>query len=169
MSNPSDTTQPEKSETPAATPGTESSDGAVVILFFIFGLAASMVLGWVIFPTLLYSKKKQPVDFNHTLHVAEVENGCQSCHFFREDGTFSGSPTLESCVTCHESVQGATEEEARFVSQYVEKNREVPWLVYAGMRHSRNRVVKEPKGNAERRSLATAVLVSGIKRLSGSR
>jgi len=131
MSNPSDTTQPEKSESPAATPDTESSGGAVVILFFIFGLAASMVLGWVIFPTLLYSKKKQPVDFNHTLHVAEVENGCQSCHFFREDGTFSGRPTLESCVTCHESVQGATEEEARFVSRYVEKNREVPWLVYA--------------------------------------
>jgi len=131
MSNPSDTTQPEKSGSPAATPETESNGGAVVILFFIFGLAASMVLGWVIFPTLLYSKKKQPVDFNHVLHVAEVENGCQSCHFLREDGTFSGRPTLESCVTCHESVLGVTEEEAHFVSQYVEKNREVPWLVYS--------------------------------------
>ena len=32
-----------------------------VILFFIIGFAASLVFGWGIFPTLLYSKKHQPV------------------------------------------------------------------------------------------------------------
>ena len=44
-----------------------------VILFFILGLIVSTILGWVIFPKLLYSQKKQPIDFNHVLHVAEVE------------------------------------------------------------------------------------------------
>ena len=34
-----------------------------VILFFIFGLFASLILGWIIFPKLLYSKKKQPIRF----------------------------------------------------------------------------------------------------------
>lgn len=131
MSHPSDTTGPEKNENPAAVPETESSGGGVVILFFIFGLAASMMLGWVIFPTLLYSKKNQPVDFDHKLHVAEVDNSCESCHFYREDGTFSGIPTLDNCMACHDGVQGATDEEARFVSEYIEKNREVPWLVYS--------------------------------------
>jgi hypothetical protein len=131
MSHSSDPANPEESEARAGASDKESKDGAVIILFFIFGLVASMIVGWVVFPTLLYSKKNQPVNFNHALHVNEVENGCQSCHFFRKDGTFSGIPTIESCRSCHESVQGETEEEARFVSHYVDKDREVPWLVYS--------------------------------------
>ena len=102
-----------------------------VILFFIIGLIASFVVGWVIFPKLLYSQKKQPIDFNHVLHVDEVENGCESCHFFRKDGTFSGAPKLEQCIECHEEVQGDSLDEITFVEEYVSKDREVPWLIYA--------------------------------------
>ena len=67
-----------------------NGSGGPVILFFILGLAVSLILGWVISPELLYSQKKQPVDYNHALHVAEVDDECESCHFFRADGTFSG-------------------------------------------------------------------------------
>jgi hypothetical protein len=102
-----------------------------IILFFIFGLAASMILGWVIFPKLLYSQKTQPIDFNHALHNELVDNGCQSCHFFREDGSFSGAPTLAQCIDCHDEVQGTSPEEIRFVRDYVQPGREVPWLIYA--------------------------------------
>ncbi len=102
-----------------------------VILFFFIGLLASLVLGWGIFPKLLYSQKDQPVEFSHAQHNELVDEGCQSCHFFREDGTFSGSPKLAQCIGCHEEVQGESEAEARFVAEYVEKEREVPWLVYA--------------------------------------
>ena len=105
--------------------------GGFIILFFIVGFAASLILGWVIFPKFLYSQKKQPIDFNHVLHTEAVDDGCQSCHFFREDGTFSGIPKLENCVACHEEVMGEDEEEAKFVEQYVAKNKEVPWLVYS--------------------------------------
>jgi hypothetical protein len=35
----------------------DSGTGGFIILFFIIGFAASMVLGWVIFPQLLYSQK----------------------------------------------------------------------------------------------------------------
>jgi hypothetical protein len=102
-----------------------------VILFFIFGLFASLILGWTIFPKLLYSQKKQPIDFNHVLHMAEVENGCESCHFFREDGTYSGVPKLEQCIDCHEEIQGQSPDEVKFVEEYVSKGREVPWLIYS--------------------------------------
>jgi hypothetical protein len=102
-----------------------------VILFFFIGLLASLALGWGIFPKLLYSQKPQPIDFSHAMHNEIVDEGCQSCHFFREDGTFSGSPKLDQCIDCHEEVMGVSENEARFVEQYVEKGREVPWLVYA--------------------------------------
>ena len=108
----------------------DSGAGGTITLFFIVGLVASLVLGWVIFPQLLYSKKNQPIDFNHALHNEEVEEGCESCHFFREDGTYSGVPKLAQCIDCHEEVNGEDPEEEKFVTQYVAKGREVPWLVY---------------------------------------
>jgi menaquinone reductase, multiheme cytochrome c subunit len=113
--------------------GTEESGsgGAAVILFFILGLIASLFVGWVVFPQLLYSQKKQPVDFNHVLHNDQVDNGCESCHFFRDDGTFSGIPTLSQCIDCHEEVNGEDPEEEKFVNDYVAQEREVPWLIYS--------------------------------------
>ena len=113
---------------PAHAPSTETSGGgAYILLFFILGVALSMVVGWAVFPKLLYSKQNQPVDFNHKLHLEEVDDSCASCHFFREDGTFSGAPRLEQCIDCHDDVLGESENEAVFYEQYVAKEREVPW------------------------------------------
>ena len=105
--------------------------GATIFLFFILGFVASLIVGWVVFPKLLYSKKKQPLNFNHALHVAEVDEECESCHYFREDGSFSGVPTISLCIECHEDVNGEDPEEEKFVREYVETGREVPWLIYA--------------------------------------
>jgi len=105
--------------------------GAYLLLFFIIGLALSMVVGWAVFPKALYSKKSQPFDFNHKMHLEQVDESCESCHLFRADGTFSGSPRLAQCVGCHEEVLGESEDEAIFVEQYVAQEREVPWLIYA--------------------------------------
>jgi hypothetical protein len=112
---------------------TEVGDGAggFAILFFLLGLVASLIVGWVAFPKLLYSQKNQPIDFNHELHIGLVDEGCESCHFFREDGTYSGVPKLEQCIGCHEEVQGQSKDEAVFVEQYVKPGREVPWFIYA--------------------------------------
>jgi len=111
----------------------EKGNGASgsILFFFLVGLIASLLVGWVVFPELLYSKKKQPIDFNHSLHVDMVDEGCESCHFFREDGSFSGVPELAQCIECHEEAQTDHPEEIKFVTQYVEKYREVPWLVYS--------------------------------------
>lgn len=108
-----------------------SGAGGPIILFFILGLAASLIVGWVVFPQLLYSQKNQPVDFNHALHNELVEDSCESCHFFREDGSYSGVPKLAQCIECHEEVNGEDPEEAKFVNAYVANNREVPWLIYS--------------------------------------
>jgi len=105
--------------------------GGPIILFFLLGFAASLIVGWVIFPKLLYSQKRQPVEFNHALHNEEVDEGCESCHFFREDGTYSGVPKLAQCISCHEDLQGESPEEKKFVEEYVAKNKEVPWLIYS--------------------------------------
>jgi len=113
-------------------PDDDTGNGAAIpiVLFFALGLIASLIVGWVVFPKVLYSQKRQPVDFNHVLHNEEVGD-CDSCHFFREDGTFSGVPKLAQCIDCHEEVNGEDPEEAKFVNEYVAKAREVPWLIYS--------------------------------------
>ncbi len=109
----------------------KNGKGGFVILFFILGFVACLVIGWWVFPKILYSQKKQPIPFNHKLHVAQVDNGCQSCHYLRKDGSFSGIPTLEECKSCHSETIGESAAEAKFMTEYVYKGREVPWYVYA--------------------------------------
>ncbi len=105
-----------------------SGNKSLGIVFFLLGFAFAMVVGWVVFPNLLYSQKAQPVNFSHVAHQSE---DCESCHSLRPDGTYGGIPKLDRCRECHESAQGNTEAEVKFISDYVEKNREVPWKVYA--------------------------------------
>ena len=100
------------------------------VLFFIIGLAVSLLIGWVVFPKLLYSQKQQPIDFSHSIHVDAVGD-CGSCHYFRDDGSFSGIPALSNCMECHEEAQGENPEEVKLIEDYIEPNREIPWLVYA--------------------------------------
>jgi hypothetical protein len=103
----------------------------VIVVFFIIGLVASLAVGWFVFPKFLYSEKEQPLKFNHKIHLDAVDKGCESCHFFREDGTFSGAPKLAQCTGCHQSVQGDSKDEEKFVNEFVKKGVEVPWLIYS--------------------------------------
>jgi hypothetical protein len=125
----------ENATPPSASPsadGNRAGDaGAPIILFFMLGLIVSLLVGWILFPQLLYSQKKQPVEFDHVLHNDLVGEGCESCHFFRDDGSYSGVPTLAQCIDCHEEVNGDDPEEVKFVEEYVWNYREVPWLVYS--------------------------------------
>ncbi len=98
------------------------------VVFFMLGFIGALVVGWLVFPGPLYSKKVQPVNFSHVAHQSE---DCESCHSFRSDGTYSGIPGIARCKECHESAQGNSEAEAKLISDFVEKDREIPWKVYA--------------------------------------
>ncbi|MCP4682078.1 MAG: cytochrome C [Desulfobacterales bacterium] len=112
-------------------------------IFFLAGLIGSLILGWVIFPMLLYSDQQQPFNFNHALHLdPEIVDGiegdtetetCLFCHEFRDDGTFAGIPRLAKCMECHddpESPMGETADEQEFLTKYVADEIEIPWLSY---------------------------------------
>ena len=115
-----------------------------VWIFFIAGVIGSLILGWVIFPYVLYSNQPQPINFNHALHLnpEEVESiegdteleRCLFCHEFHNDGSFVGIPKLTKCTECHddpESPLGNTREEKEFLIKYVAPDKEVPWLSYS--------------------------------------
>jgi len=97
---------------------------------FFVGLVVALILGWWAFPQMLFSKKHQPVHFSHKVHMEDAGMECSSCHYLREDGTFAGLPTTESCAECHSSPLGDHPEEIRFIEEYVNTGKQVEWLVY---------------------------------------
>jgi hypothetical protein len=101
-------------------------------IVFLAGFGAVAGVGWAWFPESLYATADQPVRFSHKVHNGGDSGlSCADCHPFRADGSFGGVPPLEQCAGCHETVQGKTAEEKRFVDEYVTPRKEVPWLVYS--------------------------------------
>ncbi|RLB12369.1 MAG: cytochrome C [Deltaproteobacteria bacterium] len=107
------------------------------ILFFFAGLIGALIIGWLIFPIALYSEHTQPIDFNHAIHLENVEGDslsekCLYCHEFYDDGNFAGIPRLEKCTDCHdpESPLGDSLQEKKFIEDYLAKEKEIPWYQY---------------------------------------
>jgi hypothetical protein len=105
-------------------------------IFFFGGLVAALIVGWIAYPALLYSKKAQPLNFSHASHGPDSSAGldCEECHSFYQDGTYSGIPGLDKCMECHGdpgSPLSEDPEEAKLFAEYVTPQKEIPWLVYS--------------------------------------
>ena len=109
------------------------------LVYFIAGLVPALIIGWIIFPMVLYSEQQQPVNFNHAMHMdSDIVDGiegdtdvekCLYCHSFRDDGTFAGIPRIDKCTECHddpESPLGESPDEQKFLTEYVAEEIEVP-------------------------------------------
>jgi hypothetical protein len=101
-------------------------------LIFGFGLAVALVVGWVVFPRVLYVQKQQPLEFHHKTHAEKSGVAdCGDCHSVREDGAFAGIPAIEKCASCHSERIGESKGEATLVNDYIKPGHETPWLVYS--------------------------------------
>ncbi len=112
------------------------------VIFFVIGFVGALIIGWIIFPMLLYSKQPQPLNFSHAIHMdpdrVDIEGDtktekCLYCHNFYPDGTFAGIPKLDKCTECHddpESPLGDSPEEKKFLTMYVATGKQIPWLSY---------------------------------------
>ncbi len=101
------------------------------LLVFFIGFSLLFLFGWIAFPELLYEQQLQPIAFNHKLHTKLADKGCETCHSFRPDGSFTGVPGIENCTSCHTKVINGSADEIRLIQDYVEKKQDIPWLVYA--------------------------------------
>jgi hypothetical protein len=114
------------------------------IAYFVAGIIPAMIIGWFVFPALLYSKQQQPMDFNHALHMdPQIVEGikgdtetqrCLYCHSFREDGSFTGIQGIDTCSECHNDPDfpwGESVEEELLMKDYVAINKKIPWLAYS--------------------------------------
>jgi len=104
-----------------------------MVLFGLIGFVGALVVGWVVFPKMLYSEKTQPIRFSHTTHT-QLGIECEQCHHLGPDGRFAGLPTTEACAECHGDETGDAspngKEIDKFVKEYAKTGVQVPWLVY---------------------------------------
>lgn len=99
-------------------------------LLLVVGFVLACGFGFWLTPTILYAEKAQPMQFSHELHM-EQTGECQYCHFLREDGSFNGIPSMETCLDCHtEEPMGETPEE-KVLGEYIKQGKPIPWLVYS--------------------------------------
>ena len=79
-------------------------------------VALVMVLTAAIGTPLLarrHSAVPQPVAFNHLWHTQDLQLTCDFCHKYVRLGAHSGLPDEDTCVMCHATPQGDSEEAAR--------------------------------------------------------
>lgn len=73
---------------------------------------------------------KQPIAFSHALHAGELELECLYCHSAADEGRHATVPSVETCMTCHESVEGSTDQaraEIGKVREAFSKNEAIRW------------------------------------------
>jgi hypothetical protein len=107
--------------------GNASGIGVFVVSFLV-GLAGALMVGWIVFPNLLFSEQQQPINFSHEAHQ---DSSCEDCHSFNDDGVYSGIPGIDNCAECHEEPMTDSEDERILVEEYILKEKQIPWKVYA--------------------------------------
>ena len=96
---------------------------------FVLGLIAGLILGWWIYPQVLFSEKEQPISYNHEAHL-KAGLSCQDCHVQRSNCCYAQVPTTESCAMCHYKMLTGTPSEKILLNEYIKKERQVPWKIY---------------------------------------
>lgn len=122
-----------------ARPGTLAAAAIGFPLFFVLS-SSILTLSRV---RVVQERTEQPIEFNHRLHVQDVDLECDTCHEFYESETFSGLPTTESCAFCHDEAQGENTEEVKLVNLLAEHKplewrrlfRQPPHVFYSHRRH----------------------------------
>ena len=106
---------------------------------FLIGLVGMAVIGWIIWPALVYSKKQQPFQFNHAAHMDSAGMSCDDCHTYDDNGRFLGIPNTAMCLDCHTWTDRQNEDspaETEFLEKFVNPDAdelisEPQWYVYS--------------------------------------
>jgi Zn ribbon nucleic-acid-binding protein len=70
---------------------------------------------------------KQPIEFNHKLHVTDQKLACASCHAETERGELVDIPDVPKCMSCHAGIAPRTPAEQKLAA-FAKQNRDVDWV-----------------------------------------
>lgn len=81
------------------------------------------------------SEVRQPIGYNHQLHVRKLELSCETCHETSRSGEAAGLPPVSTCAPCHQEPNGPSPEELKVVAA-VRADRPIAWVrLYEVPRH----------------------------------
>ncbi len=69
---------------------------------------------------------RQPIAYNHSVHVKKLELACETCHETSRSGEVAGLPAVSTCAACHQEANGTSPEE-KMVVDAVGAGRDIPW------------------------------------------
>ncbi len=75
-------------------------------------------------------KPKQPIAYNHQVHVEKSGLECQYCHSGVSKGPYATVPAVELCMDCHRvitTVNGVSSPEIKKLAEYWEKRIPIEW------------------------------------------
>lgn len=70
---------------------------------------------------------KQPIQYNHKIHVQDNDMGCVDCHQYAQTHARATIPNIEVCADCHSDEPMTDSEEEKKVIEYVTEGRRIPW------------------------------------------
>jgi hypothetical protein len=73
------------------------------------------------------SGPKQPIPFNHHLHVTTLKQPCKSCHADLDPGELVDIPDTAQCMQCHSAIEPKTQAEKKLVA-FAKQNRNIDWV-----------------------------------------
>ena len=71
---------------------------------------------------------KQPIAYNHRVHIENAGLKCKECHLYVETMASATLPSLEICRNCHESAPVSDSPEELTLLKYVSERKEIPWV-----------------------------------------
>ncbi len=75
----------------------------------------------------------QPIAYTHTVHVLKEQGprlDCNFCHVGVDKGPVASIPGVNTCMGCHDTVEGETphaQEEIKKIVAYQTRGEEIPW------------------------------------------
>ena len=70
---------------------------------------------------------KQPIPFNHKLHVTALKQPCKMCHPNANPGEMMGLPEASNCIGCHSAIAPKDTGERKLLA-YSKQNRDLDWV-----------------------------------------
>ncbi|MBI4454410.1 MAG: cytochrome c3 family protein [Acidobacteria bacterium] len=77
---------------------------------FLLGLVGAFFVGLLALNPVLQKGVQQPIQFNHQAHK---DIDCTGCHESANAQAFAGLPTIDLCMTCHETALTKNPEEEK--------------------------------------------------------
>ena len=99
----------------------------IAVVCTLVGLPVAL-MAWVRTPnaTRQYQPVRQPVPFDHRIHVTGQRIDCRYCHYSVERSSYAGIPPTSVCVPCH-STAWMSSDMLRPVRESIESGRPLRW------------------------------------------